>query len=57
VLTAHAILCSAGFLVLLPLGALLAQYMRTLSVKWCIAHWVIQFGVSAAHSVLGSPPY
>jgi hypothetical protein len=50
-----AALCGCGFLVLLPRGVLLGRYMRTLSSQWFTAHWVIQFGISAAHSVAGLP--
>jgi len=39
----HALLCSIGFLILLPLGALVPRYTRTLRYKWFHAHWPIQF--------------
>ncbi|KAH9478767.1 Cytochrome b561 and DOMON domain-containing protein [Psilocybe cubensis] len=39
----HAILCVVGFLILLPIGALVARYSRTLRYKWFWAHWIIQF--------------
>lgn len=30
----HALLCSIGFLILLPIGALVPRYTRTLPYKW-----------------------
>ncbi|KAF9010275.1 hypothetical protein BDQ17DRAFT_1274103 [Cyathus striatus] len=43
----HAILCTVGFLILLPVGALVARYTRTLTNKWFYAHWIIQFIIAA----------
>jgi hypothetical protein len=43
----HAILCTVGFLVLLPIGALVARYSRTLPYKWFWAHWIIQLLITA----------
>ncbi|KAF9448143.1 hypothetical protein P691DRAFT_670095 [Macrolepiota fuliginosa MF-IS2] len=42
----HAILCTTGFLVLLPIGVLVARYTRTYTAKWWLAHWTIQFLIS-----------
>ncbi|ESK83385.1 CBD9-like protein [Moniliophthora roreri MCA 2997] len=39
---AHAILCTLGFLLFLPIGALLARYFRTFTPVWFKAHWAIQ---------------
>jgi len=43
----HALLSSIGFLVLLPIGVLVARYTRTLPYKWFYAHWIIQLVISA----------
>ncbi|EKM52144.1 uncharacterized protein PHACADRAFT_262655 [Phanerochaete carnosa HHB-10118-sp] len=42
-IAAHAILCVLGFLVLLPVGAIVARWMRTNSDRWFRIHWVIQW--------------
>ncbi|KAF9478955.1 hypothetical protein BDN70DRAFT_879354 [Pholiota conissans] len=42
----HAILCTVGFLILLPVGVLVARYTRTLPYKWFWAHSFIQFVIS-----------
>ena len=42
---AHAILCTVGFLLLLPAGVLLARYMRTFVSNWFQGHWIVQFGI------------
>lgn len=41
-IVAHAILCIVGFLFLLPLGALVGRYLRTVSNVWFNVHWFIQ---------------
>ncbi|TBU32233.1 hypothetical protein BD311DRAFT_775329 [Dichomitus squalens] len=41
VLVAHAALSAAGFLILLPLGALVARWARVFTPKWFTAHWFI----------------
>ena len=51
---AHAILSMLGFLVFLPLGAIVARWLRTFTSIWFTAHWVIQFGVGEFHSYLTS---
>jgi hypothetical protein len=42
---AHAILSVLGFLLCLPLGALVARWARTYSSSWFTLHWIIQFGL------------
>jgi len=42
----HAICCTVGFLILLPIGVLVARYTRTLPYKWFWAHWIIQLVIS-----------
>ncbi|KAJ6609094.1 hypothetical protein B0H10DRAFT_2165067 [Mycena sp. CBHHK59/15] len=42
----HAILCTIGFLILLPLGVLLARYARTFTQRWFWGHAVMQFIIS-----------
>ncbi|KAJ6583005.1 hypothetical protein DFH09DRAFT_1245911 [Mycena vulgaris] len=42
----HAILCTVGFLILLPLGVLLARYARTFSRRWFWGHAVMQLVIS-----------
>ncbi|KAF9553565.1 hypothetical protein CPC08DRAFT_822235 [Agrocybe pediades] len=42
----HAILCTIGFLILLPIGALIARYSRTLRYKWFWAHWIFQLVIA-----------
>jgi len=53
----HGILLSAGFLVLLPTGSLVARWGRTFTPRWFKAHRIINFGVAlpviAAGWVLG----
>ncbi|KAI0674858.1 hypothetical protein C8Q78DRAFT_988665 [Trametes maxima] len=44
---AHALLCTIGFLMLLPAGALLARYARTFSNAWFTGHWVFQMAFVA----------
>ncbi|TFK37974.1 hypothetical protein BDQ12DRAFT_652212 [Crucibulum laeve] len=42
----HAILCTVGFLICLPIGVLVARYTRTLPYRWFYAHWIIQLVIS-----------
>jgi hypothetical protein len=44
-LIAHAVLVSVAFLILLPLGALLPRYLRTVTPRWVRLHWWMQFGL------------
>jgi hypothetical protein len=41
-LVAHAVLCSIGFLLVLPVGALVARWLRTFNSYWFKAHWITQ---------------
>lgn len=43
---AHAILCTTGFLILLPIGVLVARFTRTSTNRWWTAHWIIQLVIS-----------
>ncbi|KZP30315.1 CBD9-like protein, partial [Athelia psychrophila] len=43
----HGILCTVGFLGLLPLGVLIARWMRTFTTRWFTAHMFVQAVVSA----------
>ena len=49
---AHAVLVTAGFLFILPAGALLARYARTFTNTWFKGHWILQFGVGKWRSTL-----
>lgn len=44
-IVAHAIFCVIGFALLLPVGVLLARYLRTFSPSWYTGHWIAQFGL------------
>ncbi|KAI1794222.1 CBD9-like protein [Ganoderma leucocontextum] len=45
-IVAHAALCTVGFLILLPGGALLARYTRTFTNAWFSGHWVFQLALA-----------
>jgi len=45
-LRSHAILCTVGFLILLPIGVLVPRLTRTLPYKWFYVHSFIQFVVA-----------
>jgi hypothetical protein len=49
----HAFLVSFGFLVLLPLGALVARYSRVFKVKWFPYHWKINFYIAGPVITVG----
>ncbi|KAJ3873438.1 hypothetical protein F5051DRAFT_381003 [Lentinula edodes] len=49
----HAIMLTIGFLFLLPIGALLARYMRTFTPIWFKGHWIVQFAISGLIIVIG----
>jgi len=49
----HAILCSLGFLLFLPIGALLARYFRTFSSSWFQGHWIVQFAIGGTIILTG----
>ncbi|KAI0371728.1 hypothetical protein BV20DRAFT_941333 [Pilatotrama ljubarskyi] len=40
-LVAHAAFCAAGFLILLPLGTLVARWARVFTPRWLSAHWIL----------------
>ncbi|KAK7462308.1 hypothetical protein VKT23_007909 [Stygiomarasmius scandens] len=42
----HALLCTIGFMILLPLGSVIARYLRTFTNKWWGAHAVVQLILS-----------
>ncbi|KDQ58563.1 hypothetical protein JAAARDRAFT_34380 [Jaapia argillacea MUCL 33604] len=50
---AHATLCTIGFLLLLPAGALLARYVRTFSAVWYKGHWIFQFALAGPITIVG----
>ncbi|KAH8116614.1 CBD9-like protein [Phellopilus nigrolimitatus] len=50
---AHAVLLGIAFLILLPLGALLARWLRTFSRHWFKCHWIIQFFITGPLIVAG----
>ncbi|KAJ7646591.1 hypothetical protein FB45DRAFT_890842 [Roridomyces roridus] len=50
---AHAVLCSLGFALLLPAGALLARYLRTFTPVWYTGHWIAQFAVAGPAILAG----
>jgi hypothetical protein len=50
---AHAVFMSAGFLLALPAGALLARYLRTYWPGWFQAHWIAQFALAAPAIIVG----
>ncbi|KAL0956936.1 hypothetical protein HGRIS_003038 [Hohenbuehelia grisea] len=53
IVVVHAIFCVVGFLVLLPIGVLLARYLRTFWPKWFLAHWIAQFLIAGPAIVTG----
>ncbi|RPD59755.1 hypothetical protein L227DRAFT_575750 [Lentinus tigrinus ALCF2SS1-6] len=52
-IVAHALLCTIGFLILLPAGALLARYARTFTSGWFQGHWIFQFAIAAPVIISG----
>ncbi|KAI0708955.1 hypothetical protein C8T65DRAFT_204648 [Cerioporus squamosus] len=52
-IVAHALLCTIGFLILLPAGALLARYARTFTSGWFQGHWLFQFAIAGPVIVSG----
>ncbi|KAK0203899.1 hypothetical protein DFS33DRAFT_1260495 [Desarmillaria ectypa] len=46
-LKTHAILCTTGFLILLPVGVLVPRYTRIYTNKWFPVHLAIQLCISA----------
>jgi glycopeptide antibiotics resistance protein len=53
ILLAHAVIACIGFLVLLPVGALIPRFLRTFVTGWFKFHWIVQFllGMSLSLSV------
>lgn len=49
----HAVLCSIGFLFVLPVGALLARWMRTFNHHWFKAHWITQLVLGGSTILAG----
>ncbi len=47
-IVAHALLCTIGFLILLPAGALLARFARTFTSGWFKGHWLFQFAIGTS---------
>jgi len=43
---AHAVFCGLGFLFFLPLGVLIARFLRTFTPTWFKGHWIMQFAFS-----------
>ncbi|KIP02585.1 hypothetical protein PHLGIDRAFT_286995 [Phlebiopsis gigantea 11061_1 CR5-6] len=52
-IVAHAILMVIGFLFLLPLGAIVARWMRTYNRAWFTLHWILQFALALPIIVCG----
>lgn len=46
-IVAHGVMMVIGFLGLLPLGAIIARYLRTFSPFWFKLHWIIQWVLGA----------
>lgn len=53
IVVAHGVLCVIGFLLLLPLGALVSRYLRTINHAWFKAHWFIQVMLAGPIIVVG----
>lgn len=52
-LVIHAVLCSIGFLLVLPVGALVARWLRTFNRHWFKAHWITQVALGGPIIVAG----
>lgn len=52
-IVAHAVIVVTGFLVILPAGAMVARWGRTISDKWFHYHWFIQVVISIPVVVIG----
>ncbi|THH02961.1 hypothetical protein EW145_g6651 [Phellinidium pouzarii] len=52
-IVAHAVVLGIAFLILLPAGALLARWLRTISPLWFRGHWIIQFYLAGPLIVAG----
>ena len=51
-LVAHGIVSAIGYLVLIPLGILIARYTRTFTNHWFNAHWFVQMVICEFRTVL-----
>jgi hypothetical protein len=51
-LLAHAVLTCIGFLILLPIGALIPRYLRTFVSGWFLYHWIFQFALGMSLPLL-----
>lgn len=54
---AHAIVCVVGFAFLLPIGVLLARYLRTSTPTWYTGHWIAQFGIGSFPNTIHCATY
>ncbi|EMD38635.1 hypothetical protein CERSUDRAFT_135562 [Gelatoporia subvermispora B] len=52
-LKAHAVLSSIGFLVILPLAALVARWSRTITARWVSVHWFITLVLGLPFATIG----
>ncbi|KAH6913840.1 hypothetical protein BKA70DRAFT_646269 [Coprinopsis sp. MPI-PUGE-AT-0042] len=50
---AHGVLSCIGFLIFLPIGALIPRYLRTFVGGWFKFHWIIQFVLGGLAGVIG----
>lgn len=52
-LVIHAVLCSIGFLLVLPVGALVARWLRTVNRHWFKVHWITQLVLGGSTILAG----
>ncbi|KAI0630134.1 hypothetical protein C8Q77DRAFT_244220 [Trametes polyzona] len=52
-IVAHGLLCTIGFLIMLPAGAILARYARTYTSTWFTGHWAFQFAFAGPVIIAG----
>jgi len=52
-IVAHAVFCVVGFLAILPAGALIARYLRTVSPTWFKVHAILQGAVAGPIIIIG----
>lgn len=53
VVAAHGIICVLSFLVVMPVGVLIARYMRTYTDVWFVSHKYIQLVIAGPLTILG----
>jgi hypothetical protein len=53
VFLAHAVIATVGFLVVLPIGALIPRYLRTFTTGWLKFHWGAQFVLGGLTVIIG----